>query len=63
MIDNSFFADSGTYGITLTGATTVSTGVPTVPAVPEPSTYALLIAGGLLVGAAAKRRHAVSVAS
>lgn len=50
VIDNSSFADSGPYSISLTGASTAV-------AVPEPSVAALLLAGLGMVGAAARRRR------
>ena len=56
VIDNASFADFGDYSITLSGAATVAV-------VPEPSTYALLVAGGMLVGAAARRRRAFGAAA
>lgn len=53
VFDNASFADAGSYNISLTGAVTV--------AVPEPSTYAMLAMGGLVVvGAAARRRRSAS---
>jgi hypothetical protein len=56
VIDNSAFADSGVYRITLTGAGTAL-------AVPEPSMGALLLAGIVWVGAATWRRRRSSTDS
>jgi PEP-CTERM motif len=46
--DNTFFADSGTYDIQLTGA---------LAAVPEPSTSLMLLAGGALAAFGTRRRR------
>lgn len=58
--DNTFYADSGSYDIQLTGATaaTITGGV--TPAVPEPATNAMLLVGGAALALVAKRRRTAS---
>lgn len=58
--DGTFFSDSGSYDIQLTGATaaTITGGV--TPAVPEPATNAMLLVGGAALALVAKRRRAAS---